>query len=248
MLKAQDAHQAKPRTFIVAGVSSGAGKTSVAEVVTALLAKERRTAAAKITVTHGERGCPHGGKGCNVCTSLGGDFQIVTREAIIAQPGTDTARLLAAGGSPVIWAITRDVAIEEAWQAMSMLMSRAECVVIESNTLAEHIKPALTLMIVDPTVSRKIWKPSAEHLIATADLLIFNDRGTAEKRAALLLEIERLRGTSSDIIYVSHPRELAACELFVKSLSNASTSLPEQERKENQKELTPECMLSKISS
>src|SRR4051812_48142542 len=97
------------RTIVVAGIASGAGKTSVAEAVTGLLAGLCPTAAAKITVTHGERGCPHGGKGCNVCSSLGGNFQIIERASVIEQPGTDTARLLKAGGRPVVWAITRAV-------------------------------------------------------------------------------------------------------------------------------------------
>jgi hypothetical protein len=206
------------RTIVVAGVSSGAGKTSVAEAVTGILSRQRRTAAAKITVTHGERGCPHGGKGCNVCSSLGGDFQIINRESIITQPGTDTARLQAAGASPVVWAITRDVAIKEAWLEMRGILSEAACAVIESNTLTEHIRPTLTLMIVDPTVSRKIWKPSAERLIASADCLIFNHRGTAEKREALLKEIARLRPNTDDLIHVSHPHEITKHPALVERL------------------------------
>lgn len=206
------------RTIVVAGVSSGAGKTSVAEAVTGMLSKQRRTAAAKITVTHGERGCPHGGKGCNVCSSLGGDFQLINRESIITQPGTDTARLQAAGASPVIWAITRDVAIKEAWLEMSGILSEATCAVVESNTLIEHIRPALTLMIVDPTVSRKIWKPSAERLIASADYLIFNHRGTAEQRATLLEEIARLRPNTDALIHVSHPHEITEHPAMIEKL------------------------------
>jgi hypothetical protein len=206
------------RTVVVAGIASGAGKTSVAETVTGLLAGLCPTAAAKITVTHGERGCPHGGKGCNVCSSLGGDFQLIERASIIAQPGTDTARLLSAGGNPVVWAITRDVAIGAAWQELRKLMKSAACAVIESNTLAEHIQPTLTLMIVDPTISRRIWKPSAERLIANADCLIFNERGTTEQRETLLEEITRLRGHTHDLIRVSHPHELAARDAFRESL------------------------------
>ncbi|HEY0544646.1 MAG TPA: hypothetical protein VGC91_04545 [Pyrinomonadaceae bacterium] len=91
---------------------------------------------------------------------------------------------------------------------MRGILSEATCAVIESNTLTEHLRPALTLMIVDPTVSRKIWKPSAERLIANADCLIFNHRGTAERREALLTEIARLRPNADDLIHVSHPHEI----------------------------------------
>jgi hypothetical protein len=197
------------RTIVVAGVSSGAGKTCVAESMTRALAGRCRTAAAKITVTHGERGCPHGGKGCNVCGSLGGDFQVITRENIILQPGTDTARLASAGAVPVVWAITRESSIEDAWREMSRLMSLNVCAVIESNTLAQIIRPTLTLMVVDPGVSRKIWKPSAEHLIAAADYVIFNDRGPKEKREARLAEVESLRGSTQGLIFVTHPHQAA---------------------------------------
>jgi hypothetical protein len=206
------------RTIVVAGVSSGAGKTSLAESMTRALAGSFRTAAAKMTVTHGERGCPHGGKGCDVCGSLGGNFQVITRENIIKQQGTDTARLAAAGASPVVWAITKEAAVLEAWREMSGLMRGAACAVIESNTLALVIKPSLTLMIVDPSVSRKIWKPSAEHLIAHADHLIFNDRGPKEKREARLAEVESLRGSIQDLIFVSHPHQAAQHPALIASL------------------------------
>lgn len=218
-MNSQEIPQAIQPTIIVAGISSGAGKTSVAEAVTGWLAKRCNTAAAKITVTHGERGCPHGGKGCNVCSSLGGDFQIINNASIISQEGTDTARLLAAGGKPVLWAITRDVAIKDAWLSMQSFLAAADCAVIETNTLAEHIEPTLTLMIVDPGISRKIWKPSALRLIASADYLIFNDRrGEREKRDALLDEIRSLRRQRDGFIEVSHPHEVVSDSSLIKGL------------------------------
>ena len=200
--------QAELHTVVVAGCSSGAGKTSVAEAVTGLLSDLCRTGAAKITVTHGDRGCPHGGKGCNVCSSLGGDFQVISKDSVILQTGTDTARLSAAGGRPVLWAITRFMAIELAWQEIKSLMAGVDCVVIESNSLAEHIAPSLTLMVVDASVSRKIWKPSAERLIVSADYVVFNNRGSLASRDRSMKEIERLRGSLRKTIVVNHPRDL----------------------------------------
>jgi hypothetical protein len=207
----------------VAGVTSGAGKTSLAEAVIRTLSARIPTAAAKITVTHGTRGCPHGGKGCDVCGSLGGEFQVITRASIISQPGTDTARLSEAGAFKVLWAITREDFIKDAWQEMRAMVGGAKCFVVESNTLALTIKPSLTLMIVDPTVSRRLWKPSAERLITTADFLIFNDRGPEEKRQSLLEEIKRLRGTSSNLLFVAHPHEIENHPVLIESLKAAST-------------------------
>lgn len=208
----------EPAVIVVAGVTSGAGKTSLAEGVVRILSKDFPTAAAKITVTHGERGCPHGGKGCDVCGSLGGNFQIITRESIIKQSGTDTARLSEAGAYRVLWAITREEFVPDAWLEMKALVSELRCLVVESNTLALTIEPALTLMVADPTVSRRLWKPSAERLITTADFLIFNDRGPEQKRQALLDEIGRLRGNVSDLLFVSHPHRIGNHETLIERL------------------------------
>ncbi len=199
----------KLKTIAVAGVASGAGKTSLAEAVISFLAKDYATGAAKITVTHGERGCPHGGKGCNVCSSLGGDFQVISKASVIEQAGTDTARLSTAGAYPVVWAITKSEMIIPAWEAMRIAFSDVEYVVIESNTLAQKIQTALTLMIVDPTVSRRLWKPSATDLIKTADLIVFNNRGTSAKREATIGEILTLRGALDSVMQVEHPHEAA---------------------------------------
>lgn len=220
-LESEMIDQLEIHTVVVAGCSSGAGKTSVAETVTEILSRVCQTGAAKITVTHGDRGCPHGGKGCNVCSSLGGDFQVIVKDSVILQPGTDTARLVAAGGNPVVWAIARDIAIESAWREMKTHLKSADCVVIESNSLAEHIVPTMTLMVLDPSVSRKIWKPSAERLIASADWVVFNDRGSKEKRERLLKEVERLRGNSRQTIIVSHPHEIRSHPEFVQNLKSS---------------------------
>lgn len=207
-------------TVVVAGCSSGAGKTCVAETVIGILSSYCLTGAGKITVTHGERGCPHGGKGCNVCSSLGGDFQIITKDSVILQEGTDTCRLSSAGGRPVVWVITKDTALESAWREMNLLMSNVDCTVIESNSLAVLIEPTLTLMVVDPSVSRKIWKPSAERLIATADYVVLNNRGPLSKREVVLSEIKGLRGKRSDPIIVDHPDDLTSQLDFLQNLKS----------------------------
>lgn len=204
--------------IVVAGVSSGAGKTAVAETVVRILAREYQTAAAKITVTHGERGCPHGGKGCDVCSSLGGDYQVIRSRNIIEQRGTDTARLAAAGATPVLWTITRENFIKEAWQKMLIEFATSDCVVVESNTLAEVINPALCLMLVDPSRSRKIWKPSAMRLIQAADELIFNDRGTERQRADLLQEIQKMREGKTPPRIVQQPEGIQEHQEILRSI------------------------------
>lgn len=208
-----------PRCVIVAGTASKAGKTSVAAACVRMLsAQTKSVGAAKITVTHGERGCPHGGKGCNVCSTLGGDFQITSKQSIIEQPGTDTAKLYDAGASPVLWTITGFEHVAAAWRQMYKSLRAADSIVVESNTLALTITPELCLMMVDPTVRRRLWKPSAETLIQCADLVIYNKRGTTEEQNKLDEELRRLR-PSKEIIYVEHPDRLAANDRFTEHLS-----------------------------
>lgn len=192
--------------IVVAGVASGVGKTSVAESVVRFLTPVCPIAAAKITVTHGDRGCPHGGKSCNVCGSLGGNFQVIDRQTIIEQSGTDTFRLRLAGADPVLWAITREEFVEEAWQSMANTIGSQKIVVVESNTLALKLKPKLVLMVVDPSISRRIWKQSAEILISNADYLIFNDRGPEQARDALFDEVSTER-RNNGVLRVSYPSE-----------------------------------------
>jgi hypothetical protein len=210
--------------IVITGVASKAGKTSLAETLTHTLAQKIPVGAAKITVTHGERGCPHGGKGCDVCSSLGGDYRVIEKPFVINQKGTDTARLVAAGANPVLWTITREEFILDAWAEMRGKFNKVSCAIIESNTLAVVTRPAMVFMIADPTVSHRLWKPSAERLIATADFVVFNDRGTPEKRSMLLDELLKLRGNDNGIIKLEHPAKISERPEILSALSRIAVS------------------------
>lgn len=206
--------------IVVAGVASGSGKTTASETIIGYLSKTKSVAAGKITVIHGDTGCPHGSRSCNTCSSFVGDFQIITKPSIINQEGTDTNRFVKAGGSPVLWTITKENVFENSWNLMKKSFGESSYVVVESNTLALVERPVITLMIVDPTVSRKIWKHSAEKLITVADVLIFNKRGSSEQIIKTMHEIKRLRVDIDDVIYLSHPKELVKDKGFLEMLNH----------------------------
>lgn len=223
ILKSENLYESDIPLIVIAGVTSGCGKTSVAEASINWLSRRNRVAAGKITVTHGDRGCPHGGKSCNTCSSLGGDFQIIKKQLIINQKGTDTYRFQKAGGKPTVWAITRDAAIGEAWSEMKKNFSEVQLTVIESNTLALITKPTIAVMVVDPTVSRRLWKLSAEHLIGKADLIVFNRRGSEEQIKSTIAEVKRLRGNTEDMIFVAHPHKVTEDERYIEKLNRSFT-------------------------
>jgi hypothetical protein len=199
-----------PKLIIVAGTTSGCGKTSVAEALIQVVSKRGPTGACKITVTHGDRGCPHGGKGCNVCSGLGGDFQVIDSPSVIKQQGTDTARFFEVGARPVLWIITRDIHLQSSWDAAASWFYELDFVVVESNSLATIRTEAVRVMAVDPTARRRLWKDSASDLITTANLLVFNHRGTDDQVKTLWDEVNVLRDRDARTLTVSHPHELAS--------------------------------------
>jgi hypothetical protein len=60
----------------------------------------------------------------------------------------------------------------------------------------------------DPTVPRRHWKESAADLIGSADLLIFNKRGTKSQLEALRDTVRELRVEGLPSVEVRHPSEL----------------------------------------
>src|SRR5512132_1066184 len=121
------------RIVSISGATSRAGKTAVAESL--LRALPRGSAAAvKFTTTEDvfER-CPRG-SACAVC-DIDAPFRIVRDPAVLAQPGTDTARLRAAGASEVVWAIARAAAAPLAWAQVTEILRRAPLAVLEGSTV-----------------------------------------------------------------------------------------------------------------
>lgn len=109
-------------TVVVAGSSSRAGKTALAE--TLLRGLGGGAAAVKFTTTDDvfER-CPRGTT-CIVC-DIDVPFKVVRDDATLREAGTDTARLRAATRGPVIWTIARRSAATLAFQATKRLLDQA---------------------------------------------------------------------------------------------------------------------------
>lgn len=173
----------------VAGASSRAGKTSLVESV--LHALPRGAAAAvKFTTTEDvfER-CPRGTP-CVVC-DIDVPFRIVEDPLVLDEPGTDTARLGAAGARRVVWAIARAGAVGPAWRRVVERTGPGP-VVMEGSTIVEVAQPDLLVFVAHPFLSPERWKPTTAALAARADAVVLNlPRGEArepapEVRAALV--------------------------------------------------------------
>ncbi len=175
-------------TVVVAGSSSRAGKTALAETV--LRAFGNGAAAVKFTTTDDifEK-CPRG-TSCIVC-DIDVPFKVVRDEATLGETGTDTARLKNATRGPVLWTITRRSVAEQAWQATLRLVNQARAdskagvsddgLVIEGSTVALLCAPDFTFFVVHPFLSPERWKDGTRELIGRADCVVIN-RQAVEKR------------------------------------------------------------------
>ncbi|MET0553867.1 MAG: hypothetical protein ABW221_12565 [Vicinamibacteria bacterium] len=172
----------------VAGASSRAGKTSL---LVSVLAALPRGAAAAVKFTTAEdvfQRCPRGTP-CVVC-DIDVPFRIVEDPRVLDEPGTDTARLSAAGARRVVWAIARAGWVGPAWRRAQALAGPG-LVVMEGSTIVEAAQPDLLLFVAHPFLSPERWKPTTAALAARADAVVLNrPRGetrapAAEVRAAL---------------------------------------------------------------
>jgi len=165
-------------TVVVAGSSSRAGKTALAETV--LRALGESAAAVKFTTTDDvfER-CPRGTT-CIVC-DIDVPFKVVRDEATLLESGTDTARLSAATRGPVLWTITRKGVAALAWEATVRLLGRPSGLVVEGSTVASLCSPDFTFFVAHPFLSPTRWKDGTRELIGRADCVVIN-RQQSESR------------------------------------------------------------------
>ena len=165
-------------TVVVAGSSSRAGKTALAETV--LRGLGGRAAAVKFTTTDDVfEKCPRG-TACIVC-DIDVPFKVVRDDATLTEKGTDTARLKEATTGPVLWTITRRSVVEQAWRATLRFVEESQTLVIEGSTIAAVCRPDFTFYVVHPFLSPQRWKDGARDLMEKADCVVINRPGT-EKR------------------------------------------------------------------
>jgi hypothetical protein len=178
----------------VAGAGSRAGKTALA--VRLLRELGPGTAAVKFTTTDDvfER-CPRGTP-CVVC-DIDVPFRLVQEPAVLDEPGTDTARLRAAGAARVLWAVARRGAVRAAWSAVRARLGQPPFIVMEGSSIVSIAQPDVLAYVVHPFLSVDRWKEGWPALVSAADLVVVN-RPAAEPRPPAPAVMEALHS--------AHPR------------------------------------------
>jgi hypothetical protein len=153
------------KTVVVGGHSRNIGKTSVMAGLIRDL-KSLRWTAVKIT-QYGHGICSHDGQPCE-CAPAEHPFALT--EELDAAGRSDTSRFLQAGARRSLWLRVRQGQLAQALPLLKRTLAGDECVMIESNSILELMKPSVYLAVLD---SRQTdFKPSALKFLSLADALV----------------------------------------------------------------------------
>ena len=215
-------------TVVVAGSSSRAGKTALAETV--LRALGGGAAAVKFTTTDDVfEKCPRG-TACVVC-DIDVPFKVVRDQTTLGEEGTDTARLQAATSGPVLWTIARRSVAALAWQASLRLLDQARAdagdtheegsLVIEGSTIASLCRPDFTFFVVHPFLGPGRWKEGTRELIEKADCVVINSQAAESRKpsAEVLAAIHEARPYDLRVADVLSPLKQWAGDLLPRILA-----------------------------
>ena len=157
----------------VAAPCNGSGKTSL--LLAILQAFPGAFSTAKFTTIYREEQfCPVGNSGCP-CHRLEGSYLLCDDPNVLAQPETDTGKLVAAGAGQTFWGVARP----DGYPALVDLLRRdrfreSTSLLTEGNTVLGHLSPDFLLFVVNPCLPRDWWKSDSERLLEAADLIVVN--------------------------------------------------------------------------
>jgi len=159
------------RLLLIGSAGRNTGKTHLACSLIARFKEQHTLVGLKVTtITEKDGRCPRGGKGCGVCTTLTGNFEIVqeTRDDL----AKDTSQLLAAGARAVYWLKVLRTHLAEGMEAVMRLIPERAFIVCESNSVRTVVRPGLFLLLHEPVGTAK---QSAAAVQAFADRVILCD-------------------------------------------------------------------------
>jgi hypothetical protein len=154
--------------LVVGGHTRSIGKTSL--VVDLLRAfPDAGWTAVKIT-QFGHGMCSLHGEPCS-CTP--DDDGAALDEETDRSGGTDSSRFLVAGARKALWLRTRQGELAEGLPLLREALQGAENVILESNALLQFLRPALYLVVLDP--SQPDFKATARQYLDRADAFVLRN-------------------------------------------------------------------------
>ena len=175
------------RVISIVAPANGSGKTSL--MLTLLSSRPGRFTALKAsTVYRDGRHCPRSGTGC-ACRRLAGPFTVISDASVIAQPGTDTGRMVEAGAARTLWCLAKPGAHRDMWDELAGSMLAADELVLAEGTGAiDVMEPEKVIMVASAGPPRERWKESTWALMERSDLVVVNRHDGPAGRVARLAE------------------------------------------------------------
>lgn len=210
----------KSNFIIIGSTGRNTGKTEFACRVIKSFSKKHLIVGVKVTaIDCSEGGCPRGGDGCGICSSLTERFTI--SEELKINTAKDTSRMLQAGAHKVLWLKVDKKFLLEGVNALLKLIPDNALAVCESNTLRTVLDPGLFLVI--NNISDNHIKKSAAKVIELADkvigfqdltwdflpgqLMVINNQWTIKEKATAIIlaggKSSRMGGTDKSLLPVN---------------------------------------------
>ena len=160
-----------PNMLLIGSSGRKTGKTHLATTIINNNCEKTEIFGLKVTTIEEKDGtCPHGRKGCGVCSSMEGDFLVLEEKDGSLEK--DTSLLLSAGAKKVFWLLVLEEALDLGAAELLKFIPPDSVIVAESNRLRLAVRPGLFIMLINR--DGKI-KPSAERVRSQADLTIVSD-------------------------------------------------------------------------
>lgn len=158
--------------LMVGAMQRNVGKTEFACAIISKFSSQRDIVGIKVTtIEKANSGCPRGGDGCGVCSSLDGSYYIT--EETDSHVSKDTSRMLAAGAGKVFWIRALATHLRQATEALLEIIGTDTVMLCESNSLRNVVEPGLFFIV--KAGDQKGCKPSAKSVLKYADRKISYD-------------------------------------------------------------------------
>ena len=155
--------------IIIGSTGRNTGKTEFACRLIEKHSKTYQICGVKVVAIDKKEGnCPRGGKGCGVCSSLKGDYEIF--EETVIDPTKDTSRMLEAGAHKVFFLKVDKNFLEKGIKALLEIIPPEMMVVAESNSIRKVLEPGLFIVI--KNLQDKKIKESCAEVVYFADKII----------------------------------------------------------------------------
>jgi len=153
--------------LVIGGHTRNVGKTSVVAGLIAAL-RDLHWTAVKIT-QYGHGVCSANGEACDCATD---DHSWAVTEERDRSGESDTSRFLVAGADHSWWVRTQQGRLAEAMPRVREILTSAQNVIIESNSVLRFLKPDLYLTVLDPATAD--FKSSAQEFLDRADAVLLH--------------------------------------------------------------------------